>query len=54
MAKLDKNKWITEPFTFTKVDGDLWIRLDANHLEKLPDGSITKFIMQRLKEKGLI
>ena len=54
MAKLDKNKWMTEPFTFIEIDEDIWIRLDPNHLERLPDGSITKWIRKRLTDKGLI
>ena len=54
MVKLDKSKWITEPFTFIEIDGDLWIRLDATHLEKLPDGSITKWLRKRLEDKELI
>ena len=36
------------------LDGDIWIRLDAIHLEKLPDGSITKWLRKRLEDKGLL
>ena len=49
--KLNKNKWITEPFTFIEIDGDLWVKLDANHLERLPDGSFTKWIRAKIKSK---
>ena len=50
--KLNKNKWITEPFTFIEIDGDLWVKLDANHLERLPNGSFTKWIRAKIKSKS--
>ena len=63
MIKLDTDKWIKNPFEFKDIDGWMWVKIDENHMERLPEeiykfgehevripGSISKWLQQKLKE----
>ena len=59
MAKLDKNKWIaTNPYEFVKDEnGDIFIIiLEGGKMlkQKLPDNSITKFILRKLEKAKVL
>ncbi len=57
MARLDKEKWLSaHPYEFEKDEDDnLWV-LDTETWikEQAPDNSMTKFILRKLRAKGVL
>lgn len=56
-----------DKFEFKEIDGWMWIKVDENHMEKLPEeiydfgeqkikipGSATKWLVERLKKNELL
>lgn len=54
-------------YEFIEIDGWLWVKLDDDHMERLPKetytlygkditikGSFSRWVRERLKEKGVI
>lgn len=61
MAKLDKNEWLSsDVFDFEECDGKVFaIKSESGSLIKvvkseLPDGSFTKFLIDKLNKEDLL
>lgn len=46
MGKLDES-WNVEPYEIVLIKKDLWIKIDDDHMERVPNNSITKWLINQ-------